>query len=304
MENATRLKAPIVWRRKWLPGIALIGGNVALAVGPLSVRLATSGPVAAGFWRLALAVPVLMLLARANGERILALPRRTLGVLVLGGVVFAGDLAAWHMGIPRTHLANAAIFGNSSSVLLMAWALVGERRWPRRLEWCALAAALTGAAILLGRSMELSTRTLAGDLFCITAGVFYLFYLVLVRGARANAGTWAVLSVASACGAPVLLGFALMLGEPVWPGASQGFMHGGWWPLVTLALGSQVIGQGLLTYALRHFSQLVVGLALLTQPAVAVVVGWIGFHEVLTPGDVLGVLLVGAALVLARLGEG
>ena len=81
-------------------------------------------------------------------------------------------------------------------------------------------------------------------------------------------------------------------------------MHGGWWPLVTLALGSQVVGQGLLTYALRHFSQLIVGLELLTQPAVAVVVGWVGFHEALTPGDALGVALVGAALVLARLGEG
>ena len=35
---------------------ALIAGNVAIAFGPLLVRYADSGPIATGFWRLALAV--------------------------------------------------------------------------------------------------------------------------------------------------------------------------------------------------------------------------------------------------------
>ena len=42
---------------------ALLGGNAALALGPMWVRLADSGPVSAGFWRLALAVPFFALLA-------------------------------------------------------------------------------------------------------------------------------------------------------------------------------------------------------------------------------------------------
>ena len=67
-----------------------------------------------------------------------------------------------------------------------------------------------------------------------------------------------------------------------------------------LALGSQVVGQGLLVYALKHFSPLVIGLALLTQPVVSVVVGWLVFGEVLGPLDGLGMVLVGMGLVLAR----
>jgi drug/metabolite transporter (DMT)-like permease len=51
---------------------------------------------------------------------------------------------------------------------------------------------------------------------------------------------------------------------------------------------------------LRHFSPLVIGLALLTQPAVSVLVGWLKFGEVLTPLDALGMVLVGMGLVLAR----
>ena len=45
---------------------ALLFGSTLLAVGPWLVRLAGVGPVAAGFWRLALALPFLFLLARAT----------------------------------------------------------------------------------------------------------------------------------------------------------------------------------------------------------------------------------------------
>ncbi len=51
---------------RWLLLSALIAGNVALALGPWSVRLADSGPVSAAFWRLFLALPFLALLARTN----------------------------------------------------------------------------------------------------------------------------------------------------------------------------------------------------------------------------------------------
>ena len=42
---------------------------------------------------------------------------------------------------------------------------------------------------------------------------------------------------------------------------------------------------------------------MLTQPAVAVAVGWFVFGEALAPLDFAGMALIGSALVLARLGE-
>ena len=41
-------------------------------------------------------------------------------------------------------------------------------------------------------------------------------------------------------------------------------------------------------------------MALLTQPALAALVGWLAFGEMLVPLDLLGMVLVGTALVLAR----
>ena len=94
---------------------ALVAANALLAMGPLFVRIADVGPVASAFWRMALALPILVLLATRGG-----MPRMSRGlvvVLILSGVLFAADLASWHLGILRTKLANATLFGNSTSLL-------------------------------------------------------------------------------------------------------------------------------------------------------------------------------------------
>lgn len=271
---------------------ALLGGNAALALGVWWVRLADSGPVSAGFWRLALAIPFIALLARANGQRLTGFTSLTWAAIGGAGVFFALDLASWHIGIGMTRLGNATLFGNAGSLILMAWGLIAAHRAPHRSEWLAFAASLAGAGILLGRSLDIDTRTVLGDLFCLLAGVLYVVYILMLQRGRAALGTWSLLTWSSVAGLPVLLGFALLRGEPVWPQV--------WWPLLVLALTSQVIGQGLLVYALRHFTPLIVGLALMTQPALGVAVGWLVFDEALGWLDLIGMILVGAGLVLAR----
>ena len=276
----------------WLLLAALLGGNIALAIGPWFVRMADTGPVAAGFWRMFLALPFLVLLARANGQRLGGMGARTLALVALGAVTFALDLASWHIGIGMTRLGNATLFGNAGSIVLLFWGFIAARVLPRGLEWLAITFALTGAAILMGRSLEISTATLVGDLFCLAAGLLYAVYLLTLQGARGAFGSWSLLVWVSLFGCPVLLGIALALGEPVWPRD--------WTPVVGLFIVSQLIGQGLMVFALKYFPPLVVGLALLTQPAVASLYGWLQFGEVLSVLDVVGMVLVGAALAVSR----
>lgn len=277
--------------------VALLGGNSALALGPWFVRMADSGPVSAGFWRLFLPLPVLAALAmhqRRPGQH--ATP--TLGTWLLvatAGVLFALDLASWHIGIAYTRLGNASLFGNSGSLILMVWGLIAARRLPRRIELAAILAAVAGAGILLGRSLEIDHATLMGDLFCILAGVFYFFYILLLQGARGQFESWGLLFTSTLASVPVMLGIALWLGEPVWPHV--------WWPLIALAFCSQVVGQGLIVFALRHFSALIIGVVLLTQPAISILIGWVVFGETMGLLDALGMALIASALLLGRLSE-
>ena len=275
---------------------ALLAGNVALAFGPWLVRLTDVGPVAAGFWRMALALPFLWLIAVAVKQRPHWPGRALIWALLFAAFFFAADLAAWHAGIRLTKLGNATLFGNVSSFAFAAWGLWLVRQWPSRIQAAALILAALGCALLMSGSYELSPRYLRGDLLALFAGFLYAGYLILVQRARGTLEPIPLLLLASLFGAIMLLPFAIGLGEQVWPSD--------WIPVLLLALGSQVIGQGLLVYALGTIPPLVVGLALLTQPAISALIGWLAYDERLSALDWVGALVIAIALVLVRLPAG
>lgn len=281
-------------RHAALAFVAVILANVALAFGPWFVRLADTGPVAAAFWRITLAVPLLAAMALASGARPTRLGGRLWLVLVVGGVAFAADLGSWHLGILRTTLANATLFGNATTLMFPIYGFLAARAWPTRTQGLALLLAAAGASLLIGRSYQLDPRHLAGDLLCILAGLFYTLYFIMMARARAVMAPLPALALSTLASSLPLLGFALVLGERIVPGD--------WWPLIGLALVSQVFGTGCMIYALGHLSPLVIGIALLVQPVVAGSVGWIVYGERLAGPDFIGVALVAAALVLVRRG--
>jgi drug/metabolite transporter (DMT)-like permease len=271
---------------------ALIAANIMLAFGSWFVRLADTGPVASAFWRITLATPILLAAAIAGGWRPHGISRGFVLILLLAGICFAADLGAWHIGIMKTTLANATLFGNSATLFFPVYGFLAARALPTRLQGIALALATIGAALLMGQSYQLNPKNLAGDLLCLLAGLLYTIYLVFML--RIRGGMASLPSLALATGASILplLAIALAMGDRIWP-------HD-WAPLVAMALLSQVIGQGLLIYALGRMSPLVVGIALLVQPVVAASVGWIVYNERLGLADLIGAVLVAVALVLVR----
>ncbi len=273
---------------------ALIGGNIALSLGAMLVRLADTGPTASAFWRMTIALPLILLFAwRESGGR--TPPRPATLIAAIAGIFFALDLAAWHIGILHTKIANATLFGNSATLMFPIWGFLIARAWPTRQQGIALALAAAGAVLLLGRSYSLSPQNMIGDLLCLLAGALYTVYFILMTRARGAMTPLSALALSSAVGTLPLLLFAIVMGEQIWP-------HN-WGVLVGLALASQVFGQGLLIYALGHLSPLVVGIGLLSQPIIAGTIGWIVYGERLGVPDFIGAVLVAIALVLVRRGS-
>jgi drug/metabolite transporter (DMT)-like permease len=276
---------------------ALIVGNVALALGPWLVRLARTegqvGPIGSGFWRLALALPVMLILARGEAAPGHGITRRPAIIAALvSGLFFGADLSTWHAGILHTRMSNATLFGNVTAILYPLYGFLIARALPSRRQGLALLLAIVGAAFLLGRSYELSARNLVGDLLCLAAGVCYTGYFAAAERARTMLGPWTMLCWSMIASLPLLLGAAFLLGDPIWPRV--------WWPLILLTAGSQILGQGLMMYAVVRVSSLVMGLMLLVQPVVAATVGWVIYGERLTAFDLVGAAAIAAALLLVR----
>ena len=172
------------------------------------------------------------------------------------------------------------------------YGFLAARAWPSRTQGVALALAMAGAGLLMGRSYQLDPRHLAGDLFCLAAGILYTGYFIAMARARTTMRPLSALVVSTLASVGPLLVIALALHERVLP------HH--WGPLLGLACSSQIVGQGLMIYALGRFSPLVVGIALLIQPIVAGTVGWAAYGERPGGADLVGALLVAVALVLVR----
>jgi drug/metabolite transporter (DMT)-like permease len=271
-------------------------GSAILSAGPLLVRLADVGAVQSAFWRLGLAIVPLFLLARltASGGARERAPTH-LGWFIAAGTFFAADLATWHLGIERTTLANSALFANGASFLYPLWGYAIARTWPSRRAAGALLLAAGGLVLLMGLSAEVSPRHLAGDLLCLLAAVFYTGYLIAMDHARGGTSALTSLARATLVSALMLLPFAALAPGAFWPQD--------WTPLVLLAFGSQVVGQGLIIFALPHLSPVASGLGLLVQPLLSAALGWLWFGERLGIAEAAGMTAILAALVLVRLPE-
>jgi len=279
---------------RW-PLVGLFLGSTMLAFGPLLVRMADVGPVASAFWRMALAAPVLLVVAlvlRSREPERVAFGALPWGVAATAGAFFASDLIAWHLGIVRTSMANATLFANTTAFMLAGWALLVRRERPGKTTLQSLALAGAGTMLLFGSSAQLGAEHLLGDLLSLCAAAFYTGYLLTIMRLRGRLSTATVLAMSTFASVIVLLPVALLAPGAFWPTD--------WRPVMALAISSQLLGQGLMVFASGRLPAFVVGIGLLVQPLVSAAAGWAMFGEALGPAELVGAGMIAAALVLIR----
>lgn len=274
-------------RRYALPLLLL--GALAIAFSPLFVRVSEVGPIATGFWRVTLALPVLALWAGLGPARpAQRLPGwRDWGLLVGAGACLSGDLMLWHVSIKHTSIANSTLLANCAPIFvtLASWAIWGERFSLGFLAGLVLA--MAGAVMLMGGGAELGFHHLLGDGLALGAAGFYATYLIVVTRARSCFSATTLMLGTSLSAALILLPIALATEGSI----ASPTLHG-WIMLAGLAWISHAAGQGMITSAVAHLPAALSSIALLVQPAGAAILAWILFGEALAPLQMLGALVI------------
>jgi drug/metabolite transporter (DMT)-like permease len=286
-----------VSRPALLPLAVLTAAACVLGLAPILVRLTETGPAAAGFWRLFLALPLLLTLNLAFGRRSEAgAPALAPGRwMLLAGTFFALDLGFWHYGISLTSVANATVLCNLTPVVVTAIAWVAFRERPGGGFLIALAVALAGAfAMAAGADPTQGRNPVLGDLLSLSVSFWYAGYFLAVKAARRTASALQVMLWSTAAGAPMLLAAALLFGETILPAAPIGWLFCGLFAVVHVA------GQTGVTWALGRLPAGLTALTILVQPLVAALFGWLLFAETLTLVQALGGALVLAAVAVAQ----
>jgi len=280
-----------------LPALAV--GILVISFSPVLVQVSEVGPSATAVYRMLFALPALtawMVLERGPEHVPLCkLKMRDWGLLALAGLLFTGDLVAWHSAIRMSGVANATFLAHLSTpiISLGAWLLFRER-----LTWgfmVGLVLALAGTALIMGASILEPSGNLLGDGLGLLTAFFYGTYLLVIKQLRDSLPSGLIMAISSAFSLIGLLVATLVMGEGLLPLTLLG-----WGTLVAIGLLIHSGGQGLITVAFRHLSASFASVALLATPVLAALFGWLFLGETLTLLQTLGCAAVLSGIALSQ----
>ncbi|CAN5582452.1 DMT family transporter [soil metagenome] len=279
------------------PRLAALLGAACIAFAAIFVRLADVSPTTATVFRCLYALPVLGVLALLERHRYGPRAGPQLRMAMLAGVFFAIDLTAFHYAIGLVGAGLATVLANLQVVIVavVAWMLLGERPSGRLIVSIPLA--ILGAVLISGLLEQgaYGSDPGLGVGFGLLAAVTYAGYLLILRRSGADlrrpAGpvfesTAAALLVAAA-GGLAIGGLDL---APSWPA------HG--W-LLALALVAQAAGGLLIVVSLPRLPAALTSITLTAQPIGTMVLGVALLGERPSPGQLAGVGLILAGLLIA-----
>ncbi|MFT3986984.1 DMT family transporter [Aestuariivirga sp.] len=276
--TAPSVTAPV--KSSSLPFLALIAGGVAVGFSPIFVRLSDLSPIASGFYRLALAYPAVLLLARLYPDAPSGpLTAKERGLLIFTGLIFGLDIICWHLALAYTTVADATLISNTAPIMvaLGAFLIFGQRMNPMFIMGLALAVAGVFSLAIQKAGSAAPIDRLTGDALAVGAAMSYATYLLLLSKLRRKHGTQRIMLYTTLVSAALLFPLALFTAPTMISGSLAG-----WGILLAMALVSHVGGQATMTYALAHLPAAYSSMTQLMQAAVAVVAAWAILGESLT----------------------
>ncbi|MFC3068402.1 DMT family transporter [Phenylobacterium soli] len=276
---------------RWQALAVLVMGACVIGLSPILVRLTETGPAAAGFWRLAFALPLLAMMTRRSNGPI----SRPSPLALIAGLMFALDLGFWHYGIKYTSVTNATVLSNLTPVVVTAFAWIFLKQRPRTLFLVAVAVALGGSWMMaLEKGGGPGVNPPVGNILSATTAIWYALYMIAIGEGRKREGASSLMFWSSVVGTPLLLVAALLLREQIIPlGAA------GWAACAGLGL-MHVAGQGSIAWAMGRLPTSTASVVVLVQPVVAAWLGYVLFGEAIGHMQALGAAVALSGVVLAQ----
>lgn len=276
---------------RWQALAVLVFGACVIGLSPILVRLTETGPAAAGFWRLAFALPLLAIMTRrASGP--LRKPSR---LALIAGLMFSLDLGFWHYGIKYTSVTNATVLSNLTPVVVTAFAWIFLKQRPRALFLLAVAVALGGSWLMaMEKGGGPGLAPPLGNALSATTAFWYALYMIAIGEGRKREGASRLMFWSSVVGVPLLFIAASLLHEQIIP-----LGLAGWLACIGLGL-MHIAGQGSIAWAMGRLPTSTASVVVLVQPVVAAWLGYVLFGEAIGHRQALGAAIALGGVVLAQ----
>jgi len=296
-------RQPVTSPRATSAVLAVVVGALILGATTAALREIDVGSTAAGFWRVALALPILLLIAalsaRHEGRTKALVTPAQWRLLTIAGVCFAGDLVFWHLSLVNTSLGNATFLATLSSLWVPLVAFCFLRQALSRRFVLGLICALFGSGILVSAQLGTGTSSWLGDVYGLLTGFFFTGYIIAVGYCRESLSTADTMLYSSGLCAAILLPLAIVAlivaGEPILPNSVTG-----WLSVFALALLAHLAGQGLVAFGVGRLSASLAAVILCLEGVGAMTVGALFYAENRDIWDLSAVILIVSGIALAQ----
>ena len=270
-----------------LIGASMLGGS------GIFVKLSDSSPSLIAFYRSLFALPFLyawMKFEERNDSAKIIWDKKTFFFLVLGGLCFALDMSIWNWSLTFTSVANATLMANIAPVFVVIFGVLFLGYKIEIFFIVTLLLALMGVFLVILPGEQIMVF---GDSLGILAAVFYAGYILSIKDLTNILQPARTLFLVTIITTLCLLPISLIEADSLILSKSEFFI------LISYAIFSQTLAQGLITSGISKVSAHLSSLVLLMQPVAAAFYGWFFLHELLSPLQMAGGLIVLAAIYLA-----
>ena len=257
------------------------------------VKLSDSSPSLIAFYRSLFALPFLyawMKFEERNDSAKIIWDKKTFFFLVLGGLCFALDMSIWNWSLTFTSVANATLMANIAPVFVVIFGVLFLGYKIEIFFIVTLLLALMGVFLVILPGEQIMVF---GDSLGILAAVFYAGYILSIKDLTNILQPARTLFLVTIITTVCLLPISLIEADSLILSKSEFFI------LISYAIFSQTLAQGLITSGISKVSAHLSSLVLLMQPVAAAFYGWFFLHELLSPLQMAGGLIVLAAIYLA-----
>ncbi|MBN1280668.1 MAG: DMT family transporter [Candidatus Thermoplasmatota archaeon] len=240
---------------------------VAVSFASIFILSCTAPPLSIAFYRIlftTLLLAPLVLLRKPIRNELRALPRLTVGIMILIGVILAAHFALWITSLTLTSVASSVVLVTAHPVLV---APVSFYFFKEKLSWVnvfGITISLVGIAVLVIGNYGFSAfgfNTIEGNILAMLGGAAAGLYILGGRKLRRTVSTVSYAFVVYSVSTITLLFICLLLGEPVHIVSSNDSIL-----IFFMALISGIFGHTLYNWSLGHINASVMSVALLGEP--------------------------------------
>ncbi len=202
---------------------------------------------------------------------------------LLGGMCFGIDMACWSTGVKISGAALPTLLANTSVIWTALAGLLIFREKLKAFFWVGLGLAGMGVVLIFFSAFRTGVHKLDGYLLGVTAGFFYGVFFIFTQSARKKLATLDFFWISCSASAAVLFIFNLIFGYRL-----TGYPTSDLYIFLTVGLVSQIAVWMTLNFLQGHLPGSLISPALLGQPVMAALFGWIILGQGLSLVQIIG----------------